>query len=146
MSLLGTVLALFAGSQAAQAPAAAQALRYAEGQVWEYRTRPGDGESLLKIQKIAPLPGGDEEMLVYHVSVIGVDLGPKIARVLPHLPVAQEKLDASVTRLSSRTAEFPDPEEGIAEWTRAAGGVFNIAMAEIVALVEPTIAQAQAGE
>jgi hypothetical protein len=26
--------------------------RYAEGQVWEYQTRPGDQGSLLKIQKI----------------------------------------------------------------------------------------------
>ena len=57
--------------------------RYAEGQVWEYKTRPQDAGSLLKIQRITEL----NDHKVYHLSVIRVHFRrPDIAGVLPHIP------------------------------------------------------------
>ena len=109
--------------------------RYAAGQVWEYQTRPGDEGSLLKIQRIERAPGRRD--LVYHISVIGFRLSnPDVLPVLHHSPVSRETLDASVTRLSSSTAEFPDPSEGIAVWKRNNGGVYDIPVARIIEAIE----------
>src|SRR5579859_1982002 len=101
---------------------------YAEGQVWEYHTRQGDEGSLLRIQKVEQL---EKIGPVYHISVIGVHFAhAPLAGVLQHLPVSQATLDASVTRLSSSTATFPDPSAGIAQWRAANGGVFTIPLAD----------------
>lgn len=133
------MLAGLAGQGAAQG-------RYSEGQIWEYRTRSGDEGSLLKIQRIEPYPNapaGDAHR-VYHISLIGVRLGPERNRTdVQHLPVSEETLDASVTRLSDSTAPFPAADEGIAMWRGAEGGVFTIPVAEIVDVVERTILQPQ---
>lgn len=108
---------------------------YAEGQVWEYRTRPGDEGSLLKIQRIERRRGQRE--LVYHISVIGFRLSnPEVVPVLPHSPVSRETLDASVTRLSDSAAEFPDASNGILVWKRNDGGVYTIPVARIIELID----------
>lgn len=125
------------------APPAPPKPAYAEGQVWEYRTRAGEEGSLLKIQKIENLPELAAKGPVYHLSVTGVHLGAGLAGALPHLPVSRQTLDASVTRLSTRRADFPSVEEGIAEWRRAKGGVFTVPMTEILGFVEQTIAEGQ---
>jgi hypothetical protein len=77
---------------------------------------------------------------VYHISVIGVRVGgqPEPGPI-GHLPVAKETLDASVIRLSPTSPAFPDVEEGIAEWRKAQGGVFNIPMAEIIGFADQAI-------
>jgi hypothetical protein len=111
--------------------------------VWEYRTRTGDEASLLKIQKIEKALAFAAGSPVYHISVVGVHLGGTVAGELAHLPVSRWTLDSSLTRLSTRHADFPSVEEGIAEWRAAKGGVFTIPMAEIVGVVEQTIAEAQ---
>jgi hypothetical protein len=101
--------------------------------VWEYHTRPGDDGSILKIQKIET--GGPFEKLgpVYHISVIGFKLtNPAVVPVLQQAPVTRATLDASVTRLSSRTDAFPDAAEGIAAWRKAKGGVYTVSVAQIV--------------
>jgi hypothetical protein len=115
--------------------------KYAEGQVWEYNTRPQEAGSLLKIQRISVLDGKS----VYHLSLIGVRFSRRdIAGVLPHIPVSKETLDASVTKRSSSTAAFPTTavDEGIAEWQRAKGGVFTIPVSEILDIVDQQMSQA----
>lgn len=113
---------------------------YAEGQVWEYRVRPQDPGSLLKIQKIDINPSRVEHRVIYHISIIGVHLNdPAVLREISHVPVSREALDDSVTRLSPSRTAFPDPREGIAEWRRARGGVFTIPLARIITTVEETL-------
>lgn len=106
---------------------------YAEGQVWEYRTRAQDIGSLLKIQRISNL--GPE--VVYHVSVIGLGMRRRdIPGLLQHAPVSRATLDESVIKLSSRNFPTIDFEEGVAEWQRAGGGVFTIPIAKIIELLD----------
>lgn len=125
MKLLAALLALFGISgQSADRPA------YAAGQVWEYRTRPSEPDSLLKIQQVETDPGGNP---IYHISLIGLSLR---GGVVMHAPVSKQTLDASVTRLSTRRPEFPDPSEGIAIWRADEGGVFTLTVAEIVEAIE----------
>jgi nitrogen fixation protein FixH len=110
--------------------------RYAAGQVWEYRTRPGDEGSLLKIQRIETIPGHKAEP-IYHISVIRFRvLNAETEPVLEHSPVSRQTLNASVTQLGDQTVEFPDPSNGIALWKADNGGVFTISVAEIIALID----------
>lgn len=76
----------------ADPPIAPEPTRFAEGQVWEYRTRPGDEGSLLKIQRVEAGPDGSA---IYHISVIGVRLGGQAGVQLQHLPVSAETLNGS---------------------------------------------------
>jgi hypothetical protein len=125
-------LIAFAASSGQATPA-----RYAEGQVWEYKTRVGDEASLLKIQRIEPNPAFIKSGSVYHISVVGFRFqNPKMIPVLPHAPVTEETLDASVTTLSQRNPEFPSVDPGITEWRQANGGVFTISVAEIIEILD----------
>ena len=90
---------------------AASPNRYAEGQVWEYKVRPKDTGSLVKIQKIEESPRGP----IYHISLIGIaGIGE-----LQHAPVSQQTLDKSVIKQVSDPKTFPDATEGIAERRKA---------------------------
>ncbi|MGE3746385.1 MAG: hypothetical protein AB7G25_11880 [Sphingomonadaceae bacterium] len=114
--------------------------QYAEGQVWEYRVRPSDPNSLLKIQKIDIDQTRPVNRIIYHISIVGVRLNdPAVQREISHVPVSREALDDSVTRLARRPASFPDAQGGIEEWTRANGGVFTTPIAQIIDVVEKTM-------
>ncbi len=135
---VAAAIAAFAGAGGANS--AVPEGRYAEGQVWEYRARPGDEASRLRIQKIEPFPAV-EGGKAYHIAIAGVNLGSQArSGIIQHVPVSQATLDASVTRLSSVDLDFGDVEEGIAEWRRAEGGVFTISVAKIVEVMVETLA------
>ncbi|MBN8808954.1 MAG: hypothetical protein J0I47_12085 [Sphingomonas sp.] len=118
-------------------PASAQARSYVEGQVWAYKTRPGDDGSLLKIQKIETDKRGRP---IYHISVIGFHLSdPHYAPILPHEPVSQQSLDESVTELKADPGTFPSADSGIAEWRSANGGVYTISIAKTIDVLDQTL-------
>jgi hypothetical protein len=125
--------AVLAGGGSADQP------RYAIGQVWEYKARPGDEGSVLKIQQIDDDAAFKSVGPVYHITVIGFHFSnPHVEPVLPHAPVSKATLDASVTRLSDRADEFPDARPGIAEWKQANGGVYTISVAQIIDVIDRT--------
>jgi hypothetical protein len=137
----------FAAALLAAAPAPAPAApspghAYAEGQVWHYRTRPGEEGSVVAIRRVEAVPEARALGPVFHVSLIGVKLGDRFGTVIPHLPVSRETLDASVTRLAKGRYELPPFEEGIAEWRAARGGVFTLDLAGIVGFTQTMLAGA----
>ena len=139
MNLLSVAAALLAATGLS---GQASSPKYVEGQVWEYRTRPQDAGSLLKVQRVEMM--GAEK--VYHISVVGVHFAtPGIAGILPHIPVSGETLDASVTKLSAEKRDFPTSalDEGIDEWRKAQGGVFTIPLSQIVGIIDDQTATAQ---
>ncbi|WP_188769939.1 hypothetical protein [Novosphingobium endophyticum] len=118
-------------------PAAAQAreAHYAAGQVWQYSAREQDSDSLVKIQKVEIEDGRP----VYHISVTGVRFaGVPEANLLPHLPVSEDALDASVTRRVVTGRDFAGIaiDEDIAEWRAAEGGVLSVPLAQALDDVE----------
>ena len=130
-------IALLALAAAPDAARADPGIQYQEGQVWEYRTRPEDTGSVLRIQKIEEGTGFAKYGPIYHISIIGVQFRDvPLSGTLQHLPVSRETLDASVTRLSNSAATFPSAKPGIEEWRSAKGGVFTIPLAEIIGAVE----------
>ena len=132
--LLGLLLALPAAPPIAPEPA-----RFHEGQVWEYRTRPGDEGSLLKIQRMDSSPDGLGP--TYHISVIGVRLGGRESSQIQHLPVSERSLSASVIQLSPSNPVFPSADEGYTLWHRAHGGVFDIPLAQIIDILAQQISE-----
>lgn len=111
---------------------------YTAGQVWQYKNRSQDSGSLLKIQKTGKIGPENDRMIVYHLSIIGINV-PGMDGTLSHLPVSKQTLDESVTMLANSAIEFPDPSEGIRMWREANGGIFTIPIAEIVGILEQSI-------
>ncbi|MEA3048325.1 MAG: hypothetical protein QOG84_161 [Sphingomonadales bacterium] len=150
--MIGKMLAFLALSLVpafAAAAAASERPAYAEGQVWEYRTRPQDSGSLVRIQKIETPGWAKKSGPIYHVTVIGVHFqGPAfVVGVIGHLPVSRQTLDASLIRLApDQSTAFPGIEEGLDQWRRDKGGVFTLSLAEIVDMAERTLSQSAPGQ
>lgn len=115
---------------------------YAEGQIWHYRTRPGEEGSVVAIRRVGTVPEAPGLGPVYHVSLIGVKLGDRFGTMLPHLPVSRATLDSSLTVRAKGGFELPPFEEGIEEWRSAKGGVFTVGLAEIVDFTQQALARA----
>ena len=109
--------------------------KYAVGQVWSYRTRPGESQSRLYIVHITEC---DKVGTIYHVFLDRLSLKlPKggVQNVFPHAPVSDKTLDASVIELvETRQTNLPDISEGYQIWREAfdSGGarVFTIPVSE----------------
>jgi len=123
----------------------ASAQTYAEGQVWQYKTRPNETGSLLKIDMIESDPRFGE---IYHLSVIGLKVANprapgQLTTELPHVPVSRKTLESSLTSPSSSKAEFPDFREGYTTWKLAfdhgEAAIFTQDVAQIIAFVEQTL-------
>jgi hypothetical protein len=125
----------------------AQARDFLEGQVWSYKTRPGEGNSTLLINKVEidPRLGA-----IFHVSVSGVSV--KNSRVssgvtsdLPHFPVSKQTLELSCVNLVGKSPPNAEYREGYAEWRSAfnqgKAGIFSIPISEIIDGVETAINQ-----
>ena len=123
------------------------AASFAEGEVWSYKTRAGETDSTLLINKIENDP---RLGVIYHISVLGVLVKSRhapsgVTRELPHIPVGRETLEASCIRMVGRSAPNPAYADGYAQWRQAfeegQAGVFNIPVSEIVGVVESAINQ-----
>jgi hypothetical protein len=113
---------------------------FQEGQVWAYKTRPGEEESTLLINKVE-----DDAKLgrIYHISISKVQLkgGPlTLTSELPHLPVSLQTLQLSCTKLVRQSDPNPMYLPGYRIWRQAydAGraGIYTISISEILDLTE----------
>jgi hypothetical protein len=121
--------------------------KYEVGQVWRYRTRPHEQDSVLVIAKVESYPKIGS---VIHICVEGVKIanpdptGEPIKRI-GHMPFGDAALDASVTERAGSRAELPPFADGYLEWRQAfdAGqaGMFIITVAEAVMFLEQTLGQ-----
>jgi hypothetical protein len=125
----------------------ANATEYSEGQVWSYKTRSGEENSTVLINKIEL---NEKLGKIYHISLNEVKVkNPHIAgglsSDLPHFPVSEETLKKSLTKHIGNRAPNPDYIEGYNTWKAAfdAGeaGIFTISVSEIVEFIEQTINQ-----
>jgi hypothetical protein len=125
--------------------ASATAPDFSTGQVWAYRTRPGEEMSRLLIDKVE-----DDSRLgrIYHISITGIHIGRMDAsrrylNELPHLPVSAKTLMLSCTTLVGESEPNPDYLNGYQVWRKAfeAGraGVYTISVSEIVDTADHTL-------
>jgi len=120
---------------------------YEVGQIWAYKTRPGEEASRLYICRI---DRHEKIGRIFHIFVDGLKI--KNDRVesgcqqdLPHAPVDASTLDASVTALLDTVDDVPDVSEGYETWKEdfdtGEGGVFNIPVARIIEYIDSVIDQ-----
>lgn len=120
---------------------------YQAGQIWSYKTRPGEEASRLYIARV------DRELSarpIFHIYVDGLQLKNAlmeggVQKNLPHAPVSQESLDSSVVELLQAEAPMPNIGEGYALWRLAFGrgeaGVFTIPVKDVVQYIEDAFAK-----
>ena len=123
----------------------ANAAEYEEGQVWKYKTRNSEENSLLYIVKIDEEKGYGK---IYHIYVDGLKIkNPHISggiqEQLPHTPVDVKTLNESVTQLVENKKNMPDISEGYKNWRepfdKGEAGVFNIPVNKIIQYIEDAI-------
>jgi hypothetical protein len=139
MNKLGIIISLFS------ILGITNANEYSEGEVWSYKTRPGEEKSTVLINKVE---AHDKLGKIFHISVYGVKVKNRrsdggITSELPHFPVSTETLDKSLTKVIGHSKPNPDYIEGYNTWKDAldAGqaGIFTISISAIVGIVEETI-------
>jgi outer membrane protein assembly factor BamB len=122
-------------------------MEYSIGQEWKYKTRPSEENSTLKILKIEEYP---ETGKVIHISINGLKIknpnSPEgFAENLSHIPISEEALNKSVTKLQNETDKMPDSIEmdGYSYWKKefdkGNAGIFTIPVSEVVGSMEKAI-------
>lgn len=115
------------------------------GQVWAYRTRPGEEESELRILLVEQY---SEDNIVVHIAVGGVYLQePTYTATTPqhiaHLPIQKSALQKSVTLCLRTDEQLPPFYEGYQLWREAflhgRGGVYTSTVKEAIQYTQDTI-------
>ncbi|WP_228410047.1 hypothetical protein [Chryseobacterium viscerum] len=138
-TLIAVILLLFSGCTKKN--------KYSVGQEWNYKTRPTEKNSILKILKIEEYP---ETGKVIHISVSGLKIKDTssttgFAEKLTHIPVSEEALDKSVITLKNKTIKKPDTLEmdGYIYWKKefekGNAGIFTMPVSEIIDSMEKSI-------
>ncbi len=113
------------------------------GQVWSYRTRPGESGSQLVICAIE-YDSKTQSRLV-HVSIVNLKMrnpaSPSgLSDTVFHAPFTEAALRASVIEVVALAKSLPPWQQGYAQWHAAYesghGGVWNISVADAVATME----------
>ena len=121
--------------------------QYSVGQEWNYKTRPTEKSSILKILKIEDYP---ETGKIIHISISGLKMkNPSsptgFAEYISHLPISEEALDKSVTSLKNKTGKKPDSLEmdGYSYWKKdfdkGNAGIFTMSVSEVINSMEKSI-------
>lgn len=121
--------------------------KYSAGQEWNYKTRPTEENSTLTILKIEEYPKTGK---VIHISISGLKMrNPNSptgwAEKLTHIPISEEALDKSVTKVYKENSKMPDSLEmdGYSFWKKefdkGDAGIFTIPVSEIVSSMEKLI-------
>ena len=125
-------------------------MTFAPGQIWKAKGRPDDGDSVrvlvLAVETHAKI-GDVCSIAVEDVCIRNPLMDGGVQTALPHAPMSADALAASVTELiasNGPTIENSEYADAYAQWhepfARGEAGVFTIAVAEILDLIEQTIA------
>lgn len=119
--------------------------KYAPGQVWTYRTRPGEESSRITILKVDQHDklGNIIHIHVSNVAIKSPSAPDGVAKVIHHSPYTEKAIDDSVLELGAENVELPDFQEGYDTWKEAfdksEAGVFSISVSEGVAAMEQVL-------
>jgi len=113
--------------------------KFRPGQIWRYKTRPGEEKSFFTILRIESLP---KIGTIIHIRVDKIRLhnctgGPEPEN-FQHMPFRLDAIERSATKIEKESSDIPDYKDGYDEWRNACGGVYTITVAEAVAVGEAT--------
>lgn len=120
--------------------------KYKVGQMWSYRTRPGEENSFFIIVKIENHPDFGN---IIHVAVQNLKIkNPKSVSIISevsHLPFSEAAINQSTVKVIKEKAELPNYREGYDLWRQAfdakRAGIYNITLAEAIKVTEDTLNQ-----
>ena len=116
--------------------------KYLPGQIWTYRTRPGEESSRLTVVRV------DEDRdygTIVHVTIADLEIRTDeaaggVARTVTHMPFDEQAMDDSVLELIASDVDLPDYREGYDLWReafdRGEAGVFDCEVAAAVEMME----------
>lgn len=116
--------------------------KYRAGQVWRYKTRPTEPQSLLTVVKVETDP---KRGTIVHIHVRGLKMKNRYAPTgmvdtISHLPLSEAAMDASVVSLVQENAPLPDYQEGYAEWRQAfergQADIYTVTVSKVVGDIE----------
>lgn len=116
------------------------------GQVWSYKTRGQEPNSMIQILKIDSISTKDKfvHITIGDLKIATTEEGRFLDKI-GHLPMSKVALRKSVVKLISKKEPLPDFHVGYGMWREAfdAGkaGVFEVSVAEAVQFVEETYKQ-----
>ncbi len=118
--------------------------KFSVGQVWAYHTRLQDSTSTLVVVKTE---ADDVLGEIVHISLRDVRMRnayqATVSLGMAHLPISEEALSRSVTRVLEENAALPEYEDGYHQWREAfdAGqaGIWTVPVAEIVDATESVV-------
>lgn len=119
--------------------------RFQPGQVWQYKTRPGEEASRLTIAKVESHPklGTIVHIQIKDVAIKSPTAPGGVSKLISHLPYAEQSLTDSVTTMEKDSVSPTDWEAGYEQWKSAFGagdgGVWTIPVAEAVSAMEQAI-------
>ncbi|MDR3054842.1 MAG: hypothetical protein LBU53_05495 [Zoogloeaceae bacterium] len=105
---------------------------YTAGQVWSYKTRPGEEASVLTILKVDSDKAWRQ---IIHIRLDGLrvrKVDGSIIEYIAHMPFAKTAIDKSVTKLLRTEAEVPDFSRGYDAWKQAKAAPMKEPINEVV--------------
>jgi len=106
---------------------------YKSGQVWSYKTRPGEESSTITILRVESTP---KLGVIVHVRIDGFQFkdceGAPGPTKMEHAPFAKAAIDKSVLRLLRTESKVPDYTDGYGDWLSHCDGVYTISVAEML--------------
>lgn len=110
------------------------------GQVWRYRTRPGEHASRARVLLVEddPVLGAIVHARLDDLMVSNPHTEGGRSTWLGHVPITRRAFEASVIAVVG-TAETAPDLEGYRLWREEQGGVFTTPLAEVVTTVEATL-------
>lgn len=101
-------------------PFVANAVELQQGQVWSYKTRPGEATSTLTVLKIEQYKdlGRVVHIRVDQIQMIN-PLKGNVVTDIPHLPFKELAVQKSITKFVRQAASLPEYKEGYETWKAA---------------------------
>ena len=113
--------------------------KFVPGQVWSYKTRPGEQSSTITILRVERTPklGTIVHVRIDRIHFTNCTGGPS-PTLLEHAPFARAALEESVKAKVGSTSMVPDYAAGYRDWLSHCGGVYTISVARVVAADDAT--------
>jgi hypothetical protein len=121
--------------------------RFESGQIWRYKTRPGEERSRLKVVKVE---SHEKLGTIVHIQINDVAIKSSSApegmsKVISHLPYSEKSLSDSVTTLEKENVSSDGWEEGYDEWKSAfddgKAGIWTVSVSEAISFLEQALNQ-----
>ena len=126
---------------------AAPKSRFQPGQIWQYKTRPGEESSRLTIAKVESNPklGTIVHIQVKDVAIKSAKAPGGLSKIISHLPFAEQALIDSVTVMEKDNGNPTGWEDGYKQWKSAfdagKGGIWSITVSEAVSSMEQILSK-----